>query len=179
MKPTVAFKGTESLKPWGDDMENNFEQGAGMDSPYYSQAVSIGKQIRDSGNAANIDLTGHSLGGGLASAASETSGSTATIFNASGLNPETLPLYGATQQPSSITNYRVDGDILTGMQEGKLGPISDATSAVMPPAVGQQVDIPGTSTFTFDRHKMPDVFYGMNSTVADQQSSLLSQLGGQ
>jgi type VI secretion system secreted protein VgrG len=87
-------------------------------------------------------------------------------------------LYGVAPEISSITNYRVDGDILTGLQEGKLGPASDATSAVMPKAVGDQIDIPGTSMFTFNRHKMPEVLGGMNSTIADQQSSLLSQLGG-
>lgn len=177
MKPTVAFKGTEHLGPTSEDMENNIAQGSGSDSPYYARAVKIGKAIQGSGNAGDIDLTGHSLGGGMAAAAAEASGSPATTFNAAGLNSSTLPLYGASPQTTAITNYRVDGDILTGMQEGTLGPISDATSAVMPKAVGEQITIPGTSTFTFNRHKMGDVLGGMNSTVADQQSSLLSALG--
>jgi type VI secretion system secreted protein VgrG len=178
MKPTVAFKGTQDATPGSEDMNNNIAQGWGSNSPYYARAVKIGGKIRDSGEADSIDLTGHSLGGGLAAAASETSGSSATTFNAAGLNTQTLPMYGAAAQPSSITNYRVDGDILTGLQEGKLGPVSDATSIVMPKSVGDQIDIPGTSTMTYNRHKMPDVLGGMSSTIADQQSSLLSQLGG-
>jgi type VI secretion system secreted protein VgrG len=84
---------------------------------------------------------------------------------------------GATPIASTITNYRVDGDILTGLQEGKLGPVSDVTAAEMPKAVGQQIDIPGSSMTTVGRHLMGDVNGGMASTVANQQSSLLSQLG--
>lgn len=177
MKPTLAFKGTQSVDPFKEDMANNFAQGMGNDSPYYDQAVQIGKKIQASGNADGLDMTGHSLGGGLAAAASESSGSTATTFNAAGLNPSTLPMYGANPVGSTITNYRVDGDILTGLQEGKLGPISDATAAAMPKAVGEQIDIPGSSVTTVGRHLMGDVNSGMASTVADQQSGLLSQLG--
>ncbi|MGN8110816.1 type VI secretion system Vgr family protein [Paraburkholderia sp. 22098] len=175
MKPTVAFKGTEQLT--GEDMANNLAQGQGKLSPYYAQAVKIGSLVDEKDMASGVEMTGHSLGGGLAAAASEASGSTATTFNAAGLNSATLPLYGASQVNSSITNYRVDGDILTGMQEGKLGPISDATAAVMPKAVGEQIDIPGSAMTTLSRHKMAEVNAGMESTVADQQSSLLQLLG--
>ncbi|WP_323123582.1 type VI secretion system Vgr family protein [Burkholderia alba] len=176
MKPTVAFKGTEQLL--GEDMGNNLEQGRGVESPYYAQAVSMGKRIRDSGGAGDLDLTGHSLGGGLAAAASEASGSPATTFNAAGLNPATLPLYGAAPQAAAITNYRVDGDVLTGMQEGRLGPISDATASLMPKAVGDQITIPGTSMTTIARHKMPQVLGGMDSAASGQASTLTSLLGG-
>jgi len=158
-------------------MSNNFAQGMGKESPYYARAVKIGTAINQSGNAGDLDLTGHSLGGGLASAAAEASGSTATTFNAAGLNAATLPMNGAVPTTATITNYRVDGDILTGLQEGKLGPLSDATAAAMPKAVGEQIEIPGISTTTVGRHLMSDVNSGMTSSVADQQSALLSQLG--
>ncbi|MCA8203725.1 type VI secretion system Vgr family protein [Burkholderia sp. AU33545] len=176
MKPTLAFKGTQPTVK--EDWSNNLSQGLGDNSPYYDRAVTLGKKIYGSGNAGGLDLTGHSLGGGLASAASQASGAGATTFNAAGLNPETLPLYGATPRASSITNYRVDGDILTGSQEGGLGPISDVTSHLMPKAVGEQITIPGTSVTTVQRHMMGQVTSGLNTTVAEQQSSLLGQLQG-
>lgn len=175
MKPTLAFKGTQPLV--GEDWSNNLNQGLGKDSPYYDRAVTIGKKIYGSGNAGSLDLTGHSLGGGLAAATSEASGAPATTFNAAGVSPDTLPLYGAAMQPSSITNYRVDGDILTGLQEGRLGPVSDATSMLMPRAAGQQVTIPGNSVTTIGRHLMGDVVGGMNTSVAEQQASLFNLLG--
>ena len=102
----------------------------------------------------------------------------ATTFNAAGLNSETLPMYGAAPRASAITNYRVDGDILTGVQEGRLGPISDVTSELMPKAVGEQITIPGSSLTTVQRHMMGQVTSGLETTVADQQASLLSQLQG-
>ncbi|KUZ94006.1 hypothetical protein WI40_20250 [Burkholderia ubonensis] len=176
MKPALAFKGTQPTV--GEDWENNLHQGLGKDAPYYDRAVSIGKKIYGSGNAAGLDLTGHSLGGGLAAAASQASGSAATSFNAAGLNPDTLSMYGAMPRASSIANYRVDGDILTGLQEGRLGPISDATSQLMPKAIGEQITIPGSSVTTIQRHLMSDVNGGLESTIAQQQSSLLSQLKG-
>ena len=140
--------------------------------------MTIGKKIYGSGNAGGLDLTGHSLGGGLASAASQASGAGATTFNAAGLNSETLPMYGAAPRASAITNYRVDGDILTGVQEGRLGLISDVTSQLMPKAVGEQITIPGTSVTTVQRHMMGQVTSGLETTAADQQASLLSQLQG-
>jgi type VI secretion system secreted protein VgrG len=63
------------------------------------------------------------------------------------------------------------------MQEGKLGPISDATASVMPKSVGTRIDIPGSSMTTLSRHKMADVLGGMTSTMGDKQSALLQQLG--
>ena len=72
----------------------------------------------------------------------------------------------------------MDGDILTGMQEGQFGGATLVTGALMPNAVGQQIDIPGSSLTPVGRHMMGDVTSGMNAAVAEQQSSLLSQLSG-
>ncbi|CAB5127781.1 type VI secretion system Vgr family protein [Burkholderia cenocepacia] len=174
MKPTVAFKGTQQL--FGEDMSNNMAQGLGADAPYYRNAVTIGKNIETTGASAGVDFTGHSLGGGLASAAAEASGGSAVTFNAAGLNPETVAQYGGTAQAANITAYRVDGDILTGLQEGRLGPISDGTAALMPKAVGSPVTLDGESVTTVGRHLMGDVTNGINQQVAKDQLDLVSQL---
>lgn len=176
MKPTIAFKGTQSLAPWGDDMSNNMAQGLGDESPYYRKAVTIGSRLEQSGAASGVDFTGHSLGGGMASAAAEASGGSAVTFNAAGLNPETVAQYGGTVQPTNITAYRVDGDILTGLQEGRLGPISDGTAQLMPKAVGTPVTLDGQSITTVGRHMMGDVTTGMNQQVAKDELDLVSQL---
>ena len=70
MKPTIAFKGTTSREDW----INNLKQGMGMRSEYYERAVEIGKKVKVSGNTNMIEMTGHSLDGGLASGSSMTSG---------------------------------------------------------------------------------------------------------
>lgn len=174
MKPTIAFKGTQQL--FGEDMSNNLSQGLGSDSPYYRNAVSIGKNIEASGAPSGVDFTGHSLGGGLASAASEASGSSAVTFNAAGLDPGTVAQYGGAVQPSNITAYRVDGDILTGMQEGRLGPISDATAELMPKTVGTPVTLDGSSVTTVGRHLMGQVSDGLNQQVSKDGLNLASHL---
>jgi hypothetical protein len=67
-------------------------------------------------------ITGHSLGGGLASAASLVSGFHADTFNAAGIHSATVPrfLNGAAPlgNANNITAYRTESDELTEMQEG-------------------------------------------------------------
>jgi hypothetical protein len=67
---TIAFRGTEGQGDW----IANAQQGTGNDSLHYRQALVIGQRIRNSPLASRVDFTGHSLGGGLASAAAVASG---------------------------------------------------------------------------------------------------------
>ena len=84
--------------------------------------MDIGKKV--GGSEADVDFSGHSLGGGMASAASRASGQPATTFNSSGLNDGTVEKYGGTVHMPSTENiqaYRIDGDVLTGAQEQNVG----------------------------------------------------------
>jgi hypothetical protein len=135
MNPTVVFRGSrapefpeglmsaakKALLKWDvsgiknlKDWTNNIEQGIGMDSEYYKKAIDIGKVIRGS-----TDISGHSLGGGMASAASMASGKSAWTFNAAGLNSGTVEKYGGKILGSAdnIKAYRIDGELLTSLQE--------------------------------------------------------------
>ena len=64
-----------------------------------------------------IRFVGHSLGGGLATAAALTTGKQATTFNASGVNKSTTYTCLA---PRSITNYRVKGEVLSTLQDSPI-----------------------------------------------------------
>lgn len=101
------------------DWKNNFQQGVGMESEYYKQAVAIGNKVERS--SASVDIVGHSLGGGLASAASRASGKPGWTYNAAGLKSSTVEKYGGKimtpKQGENITAYRVKGEILTSIQE--------------------------------------------------------------
>jgi type VI secretion system VgrG family protein len=114
-KPVVVFKGTTptSIEDW----KNNLQQGANLESSYYKNAVEIGKRANMAG--APVEFAGHSLGGGMASAASRANGGSATTFNSAGLNPATVAKYGGSPVNSAINAYRVDGEILTRVQEFK------------------------------------------------------------
>ena len=174
MKPTVAFKGTEPTN-W-EDWANNLAQGVDMNAPYYEKAVAIGEKLRKRG--ANVDITGHSLGGGLASAASQASGLPADTFNAAGLNEHTVKRYGGTVHDSAINAYRVDGEILTGIQEqsltgtlvGGLGKV--ILSHFMPDAKGAPIELPGHGLNPIARHGMDQVIDGLEARIAEDQEKL-------
>lgn len=195
MKPTVAFKGIQNAEDWN----NNFAQGVNRDSPYYERAVRIGRDLKQSG--ADVSITGHSLGGGLASAASRASGLPADTFNAAGLHPETVTRYGGslhTPAQENINAYRVDGDVLTGAQEQSVGgtalaalagaPLAGlpgaligglgkaALAAVMPDAVGLPRELPGHGD-PVARHGMDEVIDGIEGQKKEDQAVLAEATG--
>jgi len=65
----LAFKGTESKEDW----KNNFQQSLGFKSVYYDQAAAVGTTMKNNFGD-KFEITGHSLGGGLASAAALATG---------------------------------------------------------------------------------------------------------
>lgn len=187
MKPTVVFKGSST----GEDWKNNFQQGLGIHSDYYENAVGIGKAVDASG--ADVEFAGHSLGGGLASAASSASGSSATTFNAAGLNSSTVSKYGGTPQDAQINAYQVEGEILTGLQEnswkglgvaaalgGLLGGVKGAVvggllktalSAFLPDGLGDAYKLPGEGN-PISRHLMDHVLPPMEQQLAELEQYL-------
>lgn len=167
MNPTVVFRGTrpEVLQDW----ENNASQGAGFDSSYYEKAVNIGNNIARTGS--KIDIVGHSLGGGLASAAGMASGEATWTFNAAGLNSGTVTKYGGQLigDGSAITAYRVNGEVLTKLQEVSTTDLTDANfdmslfaakvgvSNMLPNAIGKTVGLAGGAGSMMDKHGMTQV----------------------
>lgn len=169
MNPTLVFRGSREPEffPMKNmaDWKNNAAQGLGMESDYYRKAVQIGKQIYRSGQ--KIDIAGHSLGGGLASATSVASGQAGWTFNAAGLHSSTVEKYGGSLlgNKDNIQAYRVEGELLTKIQEVNLvedykmlnGHIptliaKEEISAIMPNAAGVVHDLPGGTGGPLDRH---------------------------
>lgn len=143
----IAFRGSTTAD---EDWQNNFAQGINAESSYYRRAVAIGTALADGGGA-SAHIVGHSLGGGLASAAQGASGLTASTFNAAGLNPETFARYaieGLAPQPVNIQALRVQGEVLTKTQEQGL------MARFMDDAVGQKTDLaPATRPLAFEALK--------------------------
>ncbi|MEO0501322.1 MAG: Mbeg1-like protein [Pseudomonadota bacterium] len=136
----VAFRGTEftSLSDWN----NNLRQGVGGDSPYYDQAIQIGRQTALSG--ADVEFVGHSLGGGMASAAAVASGYDASTYNAAGLSNNTIDRATAANPNGAsgeVTAYYVPGEILHNIQEDDSSLINgfDWVGKIAPDAYGNQV----------------------------------------
>jgi len=117
----IAFRGST---PAEEDWQNNFAQDANKDSAYYRNAVTIGNALAKYG--ACIHIVGHSLGGGLASAAQGGSGVTASTYNSAGLHSATVARYSedarhVAAEPDKITAVRLNGEVLTKTQEDILG----------------------------------------------------------
>lgn len=130
-KPVLAFKGSsgEVLTPSGlrdttaeDFVANNFPQSVGLETDYYDRAMAVARNLKLAG--LDFELTGHSLAGGMASAASAVTGRPATTFNAAGLHPNTalrfaerhdMAVYDVSHR---ITAYQVQGELLSnGVQD--------------------------------------------------------------
>ena len=156
----VAYRGSEVGTEQSQLMDwvNNGQQGIGMDSAQYSSAIELANRAQHVFGEGNVALTGHSLGGGLASAASLASGASAVTFNASGLSNETLKDLGFSPnaaraemaETGQVRRYAVNGDPLTLAQEDvPLIPLVGSP----PEAIGAplRIDAPEGTGFV-DRH---------------------------
>ncbi len=121
--PLVAFKGTTPTSR--QDWTTNVGQGRGQETFYYDQAQKISTNVAEAPNGAGTDgrLTGHSLGGGMASAGAEASGLPATTFNAAGLDAHTVP----HPVPANIDAVYVQGEVLHGVNSLPGAPAAAAT----------------------------------------------------
>ncbi len=115
----VAFAGSNDVQDW----ITNARQGIGWDTAQYDQAVQLAQDAQQAFGE-NMIITGHSLGGGLASVAAAATDTTAVTFNAAGAHDDTLTALGldpaqvrADAEGGQIRRYNVGGEILTAAQE--------------------------------------------------------------
>jgi uncharacterized protein YukE len=141
----LAFAGTDpsSISDWGA----NAQQGVGALSSQHLQAIGLGQHLSGAVGSDNMVLTGHSLGGGLASTASVATDVPAVTFNAAGVHPNTVLAAAALGHetpgldPGQVRNYHVRGEILTTLQN-PLGSFVDHApfgDSILPNALGTQI----------------------------------------
>ena len=144
---TVAFRGSQSASDW----RSNLGQGVGIRTDHYNRALEIGRRLIVP-EGSRVTITGHSLGGGLASAAALAAELDATTFNAAGLSDTTLSDARAiaardgTVDIPDISAFYVRGEILSALQDGGdrvigglLGGIPGAIVTDLPEAVGTRI----------------------------------------
>ena len=142
-KPVVAYKGSNGpvvardqqgnpvlRESAPEDWLNNGRQGSGLESDYYNRAMELAADLNSSALGNRFEIAGHSLGGGLASAASAVTGIPATTINAAGLHASTAQRYAERNglatfdTDQTVTAYQVKGEILTDVQLG-VGQLGD------------------------------------------------------
>ncbi len=131
----LAFRGSD--KEWNDWSDNL--TGSMMVTRQQKQATELGARVRSALEANGIDhsqlhFTGHSLGGGLASMASISTGVPATTFNPAGLGANDInfaqqrriDLYAETSSASDerarVNAYVSEDDILNDFQDNTRAP---------------------------------------------------------
>lgn len=154
----VAYAGTnpKSLKDWKTDVAQEF----GFQTRQYTLADEFAKKVMAK-DGDNVILTGHSLGGGLASYASIQNGLRATGLNSAPLSPHSLggnPVFDRNLKNNPrISQYYVPSEILTDVD--KLNPFS-----IRP---GEQIPIRGKYP-TITMPGLPDlIFSGLNHTTGN------------
>ena len=134
-KPVLVFKGSTGMivdpaAPGGrresageDFLSNNIPQGLGLRTDYYDRAMGAAVLLKDQPGF-KFEMAGHSLAGGMASAAAAVTGVETTTFNAAGLHPKTAQRY-ATENGLTVYNprdsvqaFQVGGEMLTDGQGG-------------------------------------------------------------
>lgn len=102
----LVFAGTDpgSWANW----KANFAQAFGFKSAQYEMGIKLATDLQAA--YGNIRFTGHSLGGGIASAAAIITGGSATTFNAAGVHDNTLR--GFARSNGSIRAYYGAFDML-------------------------------------------------------------------
>lgn len=147
----VKFDGTDFS--YAPDVVEDGIGGVTM-SPQSARAMEVAEQLRRAGLADDAVYTGNSLGGRLAAVAAMSQGGVAVTFNAAGVSPGTLEYIAAQRgmtvaelhaeaNGGSVRAYRLDGEILTDLQE-KYPVVRD----IMPDAPGQHYTIPNNGQTT-------------------------------
>jgi len=183
-KPSIAFKGSsgEVITSDGkhhdttieDFFGNNFAQSVGLETDYYDRAMGLGLDFKIHNIA--VEFTGHSLAGGMASAAAAVTGYSATTFNAAGLHPLTaqrfadqnnIPLYDASQL---VTTYQVKGEFLTDGVQGNIHDMATTERAQLAIVLKEASDL---STHLPDaRHALDKLMQRTNLPPQARQSTL-------
>jgi len=102
-----VFAGT-SPSSWANWVAN-LKQAFGFKSPQYEQGM---QSARDNYKlyGGNLSFTGHSLGGGIASASAIVTGGSAVTFNAAGVHNNTIGDFSRSN--GSVTSYYSTFDVL-------------------------------------------------------------------
>jgi hypothetical protein len=129
----LAFAGTDEWK----EVATNIGQALGFNTEQHTAAVALSRQAKRA-YGKDLVLTGHSLGGGLASLAAASVDVEAVTFNAAGLHRNSIErndldvdYFKQRASDGLIRAYSVKGEILTRLQ--------DAFPLPQPP--GERIDL--------------------------------------
>ena len=155
-------------KEWTDD---NMRQGLGMGSKQYKKSIELAKKVKKGSERQGKQLTiaGHSLGGGLATAAGAATGSKTYAFCPAGVHPNTYKKYGV-QNPdtSKVHTYYSNQDFLN---------MASNNLSLMPKAAGERIMLNTLDSFDFAKgHDLPLLFKAIQAEEAELGRPIIANI---
>jgi len=127
----IAYRGTEIGL---NDIKEDVVQAMGWKADQYEAAVNLAKKVQEAKNMGKItgevEITGHSLGGGLATIAGAATGYPTYTYNAAAVHENTFKVLSVDKKNTQhIQAYIGDKDPLNGLQDNREAFLSGAVLA--------------------------------------------------
>ena len=154
-------------KEWTDD---NMRQGLGMGSEQYNKSIDIAKKVnRNKPKGKQLTITGHSLGGGLATAAGAATGSKTYAFCPAGVHPNTYKMYGVKNPDTSkVHTYYSNQDFLN---------MASNNLSLMPKAAGERIMLNTLDHFDFAKgHDLPLLLKAIQAEEAELGRPIIANI---
>ena len=166
-KPVEGKIVYKKSKEWTDD---NMKQGLGMGSEQYEKSIDIAKRVnRNKPKDKQLTIAGHSLGGGLATAAGAATGSKTYAFCPAGVHPNTYKMYDV-QNPntSKVHTYYSNQDFLN---------MASNNLSLMPKAAGERIMLNTLDSFDFTKgHDLPLLFKAIQAEEAELGRPIIANI---
>ena len=189
-KYVLAFRGTEPSRQPALDIANDIEGGVST-SPQVLEAINLSTKLAKAVGRENVDFTGHSLGGELASAGALATGGKAVTFNAAGLSVTSETIARANcinnfgfnaQAPmdgSNVKAYCYAYDPLNGGQD--IAHSNTITDFIAPRAYGERHIIPaseGSDPLDFGyNHEMARLYGALDAQYENPSANHIAASG--
>ena len=154
-------------KEWTDD---NMRQGLGMGSEQYNKSIKLAKKVnRNKPKGKQLTITGHSLGGGLATAAGAATGSKTYAFCPAGVHPNTYKMYGVKNPDTSkVHTYYSNQDFLN---------MASNNLSLMPKAAGERIMLNTLDHFDFAKgHDLPLLLKAIQAEEAELGRPIIANI---
>ena len=155
-------------KEWTDD---NMRQGLGMGSEQYNKSIKLAEKVKQGSEKQGKQMTiaGHSLGGGLATAAGAATGSKTYAFCPAGVHPNTYKMYGVKNPDTSkVHTYYSNQDFLN---------MASNNLSLMPKAAGERIMLNTLDNFDFAKgHDLPLLLKAIQAEDAELGRPIIANI---